>query len=200
MRISPYLFFLLFLVLRSTNPAGARSYAAQAASPASGSYRSCTANPVWASTAQKKARKTKHPIAAEPAPACLEVQGEGIEIQEFLQSTVREEQWRAGENHASEDTWSFVRYLSVEDLERYAETKVLTEAVKFSGGRVAIVVRTSELADGYARVQITTHFQGEGKSTDKVMGQPATVWPLTSRGVLEKELLTALQSRFHHAR
>ena len=135
----------------------------------------------------------------EPAPACLEVKGEGIEIQEFLQSMTREQQWRVGENHASEDTWSFVRYLGEEDLEKYADTKVLTEPVNFSGGKVAILVRTSDIADGYVRVQVSTRFQGEGKTSDKVLGQPGTVWPLNSKGVLEQEILGALQTRFHHA-
>lgn len=127
------------------------------------------------------------------------MQGEGIEVQEFLQSTVREQQWRVGENHASEDTWSFMRYLGLDDLERYADTKVLTEPVKFTGGKVAVVVRTTDLPDGYVRVQITTHFQGDGKSTDQIVAQPANIWPLHSKGVLEQELLSALQTKFRHA-
>jgi hypothetical protein len=45
-------------------------------------------------------------------------------VQEFLQSVVREFQWRVGENHASEDTWSFV------------------EPVEFTGGKVAVLLRT----------------------------------------------------------
>jgi hypothetical protein len=31
------------------------------------------------------------------------------------------------------------------------------------------------------------------------VGQPATVWPLNSKGVMEQELLGALQTRFQHA-
>jgi hypothetical protein len=181
---------------------GARGQGAQTATPAaaSGTYRACSVNPILASNAKKKpVRKTKHPLPPEPLPTCLEVRGEGIEVQEFLQSTTRQEQWRVGENHASEDTWSFVRYLSDEDLERYADTKVLTEPVIFSGGKAAVLVRTMDLPDGYVRVQISTRFQGDGKSTDKVVGQPATVWPLNSKGVMEQELLGALQTSFQHA-
>jgi hypothetical protein len=112
---------------------------------------------------------------------------------------VREFQWRIGENHASEDTWSFVRYLNEEDLAKYADTKVLLEPVQFTGGKVAVLVRTSEVSDGYVRVQITVHIQGDGKSTDKFSGQPGTVWPLNSKGLLEQELISALQSRYKHA-
>ena len=45
-------------------------------------------------------------------------------MQEFLQSVVREFQRRAGENHASEDTWSFVRYLN--DCEGYVRVQTST--------------------------------------------------------------------------
>ena len=62
-----------------------------------------------------------------------------------------------------------------------------------------MLVRTMDLPDGYVRVQISTRFQGDGKSTDKVVGQPATVWPLNSKGVMEQELLGALQTSFQHA-
>jgi hypothetical protein len=55
-------------------------------------------------------------------------------VLEFLQSTVREFQRMVGESRASEDTWSFMRYLNDEDLEKYAETKVLREPVEFTGG------------------------------------------------------------------
>jgi hypothetical protein len=160
--------------------------------------RPCSANPVLPAPTEKKksSRKPKHPLPPELPPTCVELKGEGIEIQEFLQNTAREESWRIGENHASEDTWSFVRYLGVDELEKYADTKVLLEPVKFTSGKAAVILRTTEIGDGYARVQISAHIQGEGKSTDKLWSQPASVWPLNSNGVLEQELVTALQMRY----
>jgi hypothetical protein len=86
-----------------------------------------------------------------------------------------------------------------EVLEKYAETKLLLEPVEFAGGSVAVRLRTQELNEDYARVQISTHFQGNGKPTDKFSGQPATVWPLNSKGILEEELIGALQIRFKYA-
>ncbi len=162
--------------------------------------RACTANPVLTPRGKSRsANKSKHPLPPDPAPTCLEVKGEPIEIQEFLQSVVRELQWRTGENHASEDTWSFVRYLNEEELAKYADTKVLVEPVDFTSGKAAVTVRTTELPDGYTRVQVTAHFQGEGKSTDKLMAQPGNSWPLRTKGTLEKELSDALQTRYKHA-
>lgn len=167
---------------------------------AEGNFRPCTVNPVLGNTSKAKPqKKSKHPIAPEPLPACLELKGEAIEVQEFLQSVVREFQWRVGESRASEDTWSFLRYLDAEELEKYADTKVLVEPVQFTGGKVAVLIRTQDAGDGYVRVQVSTHFQGNGKSTDKFSGQPTTVWSLKSKGLLEQELIGALQTRFKHA-
>jgi hypothetical protein len=186
-------FFIRHDLILSQNPEAKSSVAA-------GNSRACTVNPVLESTSKSKStKKSKHAIAPEPLPACLELKGEPIEVQEFLQSVVREFQWKVGESHATEDTWSFVRYLNDEELEKYADTKVLVEPVQFTGGKVAVLVRTQDAGDGYVRVQISAHFQGNGKSTDKFSGQPGTVWPLNSKGIMEQELIGALQTRFKHA-
>jgi len=188
----------MIAVLLLAGASRAQTKAQENASASAGvTTRSCSANPVLApNTSKKGAHKTKHPLPAEPLPACIEVKGEGIEVQEFLQTTGREETWRIGENRASEDSWSFVRYFDPDELEKYADTKVLLEPVKFTSGKAAVTVRTADLGDGYSRVQVSAHFQGEGKTTDKTWGQPSSVWPLNSKGVLEQELVSALQTRF----
>jgi len=117
-------------------------------------------------------------------------------MQEFLQNTAREQAWRIGENRLSDDTWSYVRYLDPGELEKYADTKVLIEPIQFTGGKAAVTLRTTELGEGYVRVQIMVQFQGEGKTSDKVLGQPGSVWTLNSKGVLEQEIVTALQTRY----
>ncbi len=200
----PMLPVLLLLATQMALPVTSLSHAAAAqagsATGTAANTRACSANPVLAPSGKAKGtKKSKHPLPAEPLPACLEVKGEPIEIQEFLQSAVRELQWRIGENHASEDSWNFVRYLNEEELAKYGDTKVLIEPVEFTSGKAAITIRTTELAGGYARVQIATHFQGEGKSTDKVWAQPGNSWPLRSKGVLEQELMSALETRYKHA-
>ena len=92
-------------------------------------------------------------------------------MQKCLQSVVREFQWRVGENHASEDTWSFVGYLNDEDLEKYADSKVLLEPVEFTGGKLAVLLRTQELNEGDVGVHMSTHFQAMG--TDRQVFRPA---------------------------
>jgi hypothetical protein len=81
-----------------------------------------------------------------------------------------------------------------EELDKFANTKVLVEPVNFTGDITAVTVRTSDIGDGYVRVQISTHFQGQ--SSDKVSPQPATVWPLTSKGVMEQNLVKTLKSDY----
>jgi hypothetical protein len=76
---------------------------------------------------------------------------------------------------------------------------VLLEPVEFTGGEVADLLRTQESNQCYVRVQISTHFQGNGKPTDEFSGLPATMWPLNSKGILEQELIGALQIPFKHA-
>jgi len=145
---------------------------------------------------EKGSHKPKHPLPASAAPACIEVKGEGLEIQEFLQKTAREQSWQIGENRVSDDTWFFVRYLDPDELEKYADTKVLIEPVQFSSGKAAVTLRTTGIGEGFVRVQIMVQVQGEGKSSDKVLRQPGSVWTLNSKGTLEKELVAALQARY----
>jgi hypothetical protein len=181
----------------SAGPARPQQPAANAAP--STVTRACSVNPVLGPGGKKKsAPKTKHPLPPEPLPACMEMKGEPLEIQEALQALVRDLQWRVHENHVSEDTWTFVRYMDADDLEKYADTKVLIEPVNFEDGKAAVLVRTTDAGAGFARVQISAQFEGEGKSSDATLQQPATSWPLVSKGTLEKELLTALAAHYQH--
>lgn len=191
-------FFALTLVLAVwVGPLRAQTPPSGSIVPSAASSRACSANPVLApSNKGKHAQKSKHPLPPEPLPACLELKGGGIEVQEFLQNAAREQQWRLGDNHASEDTWTFIRYFNPDELSKYADTNVLNEPVKFTGGKAAVLVRTSDIDNGYVRVQVTAHFLGNGKSTDKVWSQPSDVWPLNSKGVLEQEILKPLQTEY----
>jgi hypothetical protein len=71
---------------------------------------------------------------------------------------------------------------------------VFLEPLEFTGRKVAVRLRTQELNEGYVRVQISTHFQGNGKPCYKFSGQPASIWPLNSKGILEQELIGAANS------
>ena len=168
----------------------------ESASESNSIVRPCAANPVLAASTSKKVHKIKNAPPPEPLPVCVEVKGEGIEVQEFLQNTAREGSWRIGENLASEDSWSFVRYFDPDELEKYSDTKVLIEPVKFTGGKAAVTIRTTDLPDAYCRVQVSARFTGEGRSTDKAWAQPGSSWTLKSKGVFEQEVVNSLRLRY----
>ena len=197
----PFLFAAASVLLGAVRPSFSSVICRAAEIPAPqgtiANSRPCAENPVLApSSKSKSTRNAKHPSPADPLPACIEIKGQPIAIQEFLQSAVREFQWRIGENHASEDTWTFVRYLSDRELAYCGDTKIFVEPVHFSGGKAAVLLRTTEMGDGYARVQISAHIQGEGSSTDKLSAQNSSSWPLRSTGALEQELISTLQTRY----
>ena len=193
----PAILLLLWFTCFGFSTVQAQAIQQNPASPAE--TRACSANPVLGPSGKNKpAHKPKHPLPPEPPPACQEVKGEALEIQETLQAAVRDLKWRVHENHASEDSWTFVRSLNAEELEKYADTKVLLEPVEFEYGKAALLVRTADIGQGFVRVQISAQIQGEGKSSDAVVKQPATTWPLRSKGTLEQELIAALQSRYRH--
>jgi len=188
--------WLFFLALCTCPPLLRSQEPPPPASSEIAATRACTVNPVLTYSPGKKAKKPKHPLPPEAAPTCIEVKGDPLGVQEFLQNLAREQSWRVGENRASEDMWSFVRYFNPDELDTYADTKVLIEPVKFTEGKASATVRTTDLGGDFVRVQISVHFQGEGKSTDPAWKQPSTVWPLNSKGIFEKELVTALQARY----
>jgi hypothetical protein len=191
--------FLLMISFGFAGVAGVPAQQINQNSAPSAVSRACSANPVLSSGGiNKQAHKTKHPLPPEPPPACLEMKGESLEIQETLQAVVRDLKWRVHENHVSEDSWTFVRSLNVEELENYADTKVLLEPVEFEYGKAALMVRTADIGQGFVRVQISAQIQGEGKSADTVVKQPVSSWPLRSKGTLEQELIAALRGRYKH--
>lgn len=190
---------LIPLILLKLGPDAEPAGAGQAPASPRAITRSCSANPVLHSTAKKPGKQKSSP-PVEPPPTCVEVQGQAIEVQEFLQNLARREVWRTAENRASEDSWSCVRYLSDGELQKYADTKALSADITFTGGKAAIALRTAELADGYVRAQIVARFQGVGKAKDAAVGQTPTEYPLPSNGTLEKDIVNALQSGFHPLR
>jgi len=158
--------------------------------------RPCSSNS--SSTPDSKAAnglpKSKSAEAPARPPACLEVKGDPIELREFLRALVRDQKWRIGQEQASAESWSFVRYLGPEELARFAETEVLGGHIVWTEGKVAVRVTTTEAADGFTRVEIAAKFLGKGTS-DGRFARPMDFWPLVSRGSLEGSMIAALENR-----
>jgi hypothetical protein len=83
--------------------------------------------------------------------------------------------------------------LTKEDLLNYAKPDGAAEHVKWRSGKVIVLVKTADLADGYARAIVSAYFEGFGESDDAFAMQRAS-WMLHSNGNLEAALIGGLQA------
>jgi hypothetical protein len=138
--------------------------------------------------------QSKSPEAPARPPACLEVKGDPIELQEFLQALIRDQKWRIDQAQGSAESWSFVRYLDPGELSRFAQTEILGKHIVWTEGKAAVRVTTTEAGDGFTRVEIAAKFLGKGNSNGR-FARPMDFWPLVSRGSLEGSMVAALENR-----
>jgi hypothetical protein len=127
--------------------------------------------------------------------ACLEVHSTALEVQEYLQAQAREQKWSLTEEHVAEDAWRFSRKLEKDELLQATKKDGSTARVNWSSGLAFIQVRTTELDDGFVRVQVSARFQGYGQNTDS-FAPPKDTWPLKSNFALENNLISILEAHF----
>jgi hypothetical protein len=143
----------------------------------------------------KESSKTKFAGTPVPPPACLEVKGNPIEVQEFLQALIRDQKWRIGQEQTSANSWSFVRNLEPEELVRFAHTEILGGSIVWTEGKAAVQVATAGATDGFTRVQIAAKVLGKGNTKER-FARPTDFWPLVSKGTLESGMIAALEDHF----
>ncbi len=129
------------------------------------------------------------------APGCLEAKDSPLNIQEFFESYVRAQAWRFGEEKIVADGWVFVRYLDRDELLQFAKEGYFAGHVNWTEGKAVVLVATRELDDGYTRVEVSARVQGFGQNVDR-FAPARDSWDLDSTGLLEKNLLTALEAHF----
>jgi hypothetical protein len=163
--------------------------------------RPCSSNPGLPpdSKAAKESPKNKSAGTPSTPPACLEVKGAPVELQEFLQAFIRDQKWRISQEQASVESLSFVRYLEPEELARFAHTEILGGRIAWTEGKVGVQMTIAEAADGFTRIQVAAKFQGKG-SSNQHLARPTNLWPLASRGTLEGSMIAALESRADSSR
>jgi hypothetical protein len=182
-------------------PAAAQEVPDKATSPKAAT-RPCAATATPAAQPTKSSKPKKKKTASEPIETiavCLEVQSPPLEIQEFLQAFVRDQGWKVGEGQVSEDSWMFVRYLAKDEMAQVAKTDILGGRIMWKEGKAVVHVMTTEVSEGFTRVQISARFQGRGQTPDQ-FEQPSDFWPLASKGTLEGSMIAALENRFHPLR
>jgi hypothetical protein len=129
---------------------------------------------------------------------CLEMRSTTLEVQEYLQAYGREQKWNLSDEHVAEDAWTFSRKLERDELLRYTQNDASTGRVSWTSGMAFVQINTTELDEGFVRVQIAARFQGYGQSLDRFAPQKE-FWPLISNGSLEKQLISIVEMHFKNA-
>lgn len=145
--------------------------------------------------ASKKRPKNAKEDPQKKAGACLELAFPPLEIQEYLQSYVRSQQWKIGEEHLTEDSWTFSRELSKDELLSATGKNTTATRVNWSGGLALVHISTAQVADGFARTVIRASFRGYGQNEDQ-FAQQREYWDLESNNNLEASISSALKSHF----
>lgn len=158
--------------------------------------RSCSASQAGPKPGHKNKTKGNAGAGADQiALACLEAKGAPLDIQEFFQSHVRAQGWRFGEEKIVADGWIFTRYLDKDELLQFAKEGRFAGHVNWTEGKALVLVTTRELDDGFTRAEITARLQGFGQNVDR-FAPPKDTWDLDSSGLLEKNLIAALEAHF----
>jgi len=185
------MFHFLFSLLMSTSVAVPHQNAG-----ASVIARSCAQG--WDSAGPEAKKKRPKHAKEEPqkkAGACIELAFAALEIQEFVQSYARSQQWKISKERVTEDSWTISRKLSKEELLDTTKKNTNTAMVTLTGGVVLLHISTVQVADGFARAIIRASFRGYGQNGDQ-FAQQREYWELESNNSLEASIASALQAHF----
>ena len=162
------------------------------------SARPCKTSDRGDTTPKKPNKQKKHSRPEQQSDtgnACVEAAGSAIHIQEQLQSFVRQQRCLVSNEDVSETTWTFDVGFNKEQLLQYANPDSSSERVNWQDGKAAVVVRSWDLGDGFARTIVSAKFQGFGESSDAFATQRSP-WILISNGSLEAKIIEGLRTRF----
>jgi hypothetical protein len=172
---------------------------------AGSAQRSTAAKPVvrpcadsWSdsgSNAKKNRPKSPKKEPQKEQGACIEGAFSALEIQEYLQSYARAQQWKISDDRVNEDSWTFSLELDKDTLLRDTTEDSRNRRVEWTEGTVRVHVNTTQLPDGYSRTIVRASFRGYGRSADQFAMQK-DYWQLDSNNNLENSIVAALQSHF----
>src|SRR5580704_4624090 len=99
----------------------------------------------------KNRPRTAEKKASETAGACIELKASALDVQEYLQVYVRDQKWRLTDEHVSEDSWTFSRALTPDELSRDTKTYSGTQKIEWEKGTVVVHIDSSPMDDGWSR-------------------------------------------------
>jgi hypothetical protein len=169
---------------------------AQQSTAAKPAVRSCADSWSDSSSNAKKSRpKSSTKETQQKTGACIELAFSALEIQEYLQSYARTQQWKISDDRVNEDSWTFSLELDKDKLLRDTTEDSRNSGVEWTGGSVRVHVNTAQLPDGYSRTIVRASFRGYGRSADQFAIQKE-YWQLDSNNNFESAMVSALRSHF----
>jgi len=91
-----------------------------------------------------------------------------LEIQEYLQSYARSQQWKISQEQVTEDSWTITRALSKEELLGATKRNSGMTRVTLDSWSSHLHISTAQVAEGFARTLIRANFRGYGQNADQV--------------------------------
>jgi hypothetical protein len=147
------------------------------------------------SNAKKNRPKNLRKETHQKTGACIELAFSTLEIQEYLQSFARTQQWKINDDQVNEDSWIFSMELNKDELMRDTTEDSKNRRVEWTGGIVRVHVNTVPVPDGYSRTIVRASFRGYGRSADQFAPQKE-YWQLESNNNFENSIVSALRSHF----
>lgn len=147
------------------------------------------------SNAKKNRPKNLRKETHQKTGACIELAFSTLEIQEYLQSFARTQQWKISDDQVNEDSWIFSMELNKDELLRDTTEDSRNRGVEWTGGIVRVHVNTVPVPDGYSRTIARASFRGYGRSADQFAPQKE-YWQLESNNNFENSIVSALRSHF----
>ena len=189
-----FLIVLLAVVQASSLVPSTSAQPQRSASANKWTTRDCKPASRSSKSADRKSKSKKSAASADSADSCLEVAAGSLEVQERLQTIVRENRWSLSEEDTDESSWTFSVQLTKDELVADTKPDSAAEQLQWTGGKASVFVQTTDLPDGYTRLTIKSRFDGFGESQDKFAPERA-FWKLKSNGRLEASLIDALRTR-----
>lgn len=143
----------------------------------------------------KKASPSKKKNAPRRSGACIEIAVSPLDVQEYLQSYSRRQNWGIIDDQLTQDSWMFSLELTKEELLRDTVEESNPKRVQWTSGSVRVHINTVQLPDGFARTTVRAMFRGYGRAADQFAPQKE-FWDLESSNAFETGVVSELRSRF----
>jgi hypothetical protein len=127
--------------------------------------------------------------------ACVELASSALEIQEYLQSYGRTQQWKITADQMNEDSWMFSLEVDKDELLRDTTEDSQKKRVEWAMGVIRVHVNTAQIPDGYARTIVRASFRGYGRPADQ-FAMEKEYWELDSNNNFENSIVSALRAHF----